>query len=379
MEPRPDPLPLRRHAPTPSWSFVVSQIPQETTMPLILLGLCATLLGPSTAIKLAPPVKVDVRIITDEADAVLAILAKKKSGQPVTDADWQQLFSSEPYKRLKKREAQMRRAFDDQSFRDFVLSERLAQRAGALEKTLAQWKTAEIDGAARRALAYLPPNSRLCAKIYPVIKPRENTFVFETDTDPAIFFFIDPETTREKFENTMAHELHHIGYAANCPSKQTSDEIAKLTPEARSTLEWIGAFGEGFAMLAAAGGPDQHPHAVSKSEDRARWDRDMANFSTDLRKVERFFRDLLDRRLNEEEQRKVGFSFFGVQGPWYTVGWKMSVLIEKTYGRERLIECICDQRKLLPTYNEAAKKYNATAKEPLPLWDSSILERIAGT
>jgi hypothetical protein len=56
----------------------------------------------------------------------------------------------------------------------------------------------------------------------------------------------------------------------------------------------------------------------------------------------------------------------------------MSVLIEKTYGRERLIECICDQRKLLPTYNEAAKKYNATAREPLPLWDASILDRLAG-
>jgi hypothetical protein len=47
----------------------------------------------------------------------------------------------------------------------------------------------------------------------------------------------------------MAHELHHIGYAANCPSKETSEEIAKLAPEARNALKWIGAFGEGFAML----------------------------------------------------------------------------------------------------------------------------------
>ena len=348
-------------------------------MPLILLGLCATLLGPSTALKPNPMSKVVVRIVTDEADAVLAILNKKKQGQPIADADWEQLFSSEPYTRLKKREAQMRRPFTDQAFKDFVLSEQLARRAPALEKTLAEWKTAEIDAAASRALAYLPQDSRLYAKIYPVIKPMKNTFVFETDTDPAIFFFIDPEMTREQFENTMAHELHHIGYSANCPSKQTSDEIAKLPREARTTLQWIGAFGEGFAMLAASGGPDQHPHAVSKKEDRARWDHDMANFSGDLKKVERFFRDLLDRRLNEEEQRKVGFSFFGVQGPWYTVGWKMSALIEKTFGRDRLIECICDQRKLLPTYNEAAKKYNSTAKDPLPLWDASILDRIAGT
>src|SRR5947209_1395370 len=70
---------LRHHGSSPCWSFVVSEITQERTMPLILLGLCAALLGPTTAIKLAPPVKVDVRIITDEADAVLAILGKKKS------------------------------------------------------------------------------------------------------------------------------------------------------------------------------------------------------------------------------------------------------------------------------------------------------------
>ena len=50
----------------------------------------------------------------------------------------------------------------------------------------------------------------------------------------------------------------------------------------------IGAFGEGFAMLAAAGGPDVHPHAVSSPEERARWDKDMLNFNDDLKKVECF-------------------------------------------------------------------------------------------
>ncbi len=30
-------------------------------------------------------------------------------------------------------------------------------------------------------------------------------------------------------------------------------------------------------------------------------------------------------------------SYFGVQGPWYTVGWQMAVIIEKQLGRERLI------------------------------------------
>ena len=138
----------------------------------------------------------------------------------------------------------------------------------------------------------------------------------------------------------------------------------------------IGAFGEGFAMLAAAGSPNVHPHAVSNIDERERWDKDMANFNDDLKKVESFFVDVLDNRLTEDQIGKTYFSFFGTQGPWYTVGWKMSALIEKTYGRAKLIECICDQRKLLPTYNKSAVKYNRRAREPLALWSESLIKGI---
>jgi hypothetical protein len=50
----------------------------------------------------------------------------------------------------------------------------------------------------------------------------------------------------------------------------------------------------------------------------------------------------------------------------------MSVLIEKTYGRAKLIECMCDQRQLLSTYNRAATNYNRTAREPLALWSAAV-------
>lgn len=322
------------------------------------------------------PSAVNVRLMTDEAEAVLAILAKRKVNHPITEADWQRVFSSEGYVRLKQRETAMKRSFEDNDFRSFVLSDQLAERAQSLEETLIRWRGADITGAARLALAYLPKEARIRAKIYPVIKPRENSFVFDVKNDPAIFLYLDPTVSREKFENNLAHELHHIGYGSSCPSKQTSDEVAKLPPNAQEVVKWIGAFGEGFAMLAAAGGPDVHPHAVSSPEERAQWDKDMANFNEDLKKVEKFFLDILENRLAKEEVQGTASSFYGIQGPWYTVGWKMSVLIEKTYGRVKLIKCICDQRKLLSTYNKAAAKHNRKSRDRLPLWSATIISGI---
>jgi hypothetical protein len=52
-----------------------------------------------------------------------------------------------------------------------------------------------------------------------------------------------------------------------------------LQKNARTVSAWLGAFGEGFAVLAAAGGPAVHPHATGTAEDRARWDEDVANFN----------------------------------------------------------------------------------------------------
>jgi len=317
----------------------------------------------------------DVRVVTDEADAVLAILAKKKASEAITDADWQRVLASEGYVRLKKREAAMGRAFEDDAFKTFVLSDKLAERAAAIAHTLNQWKRADVSASAGRALAYLPKGARLRAKIYPVIKPFENSFVFETQANPAIFLYIDPAKTREQFENTLAHELHHIGYSSSCAAHEQSSAFKKLPVNVKTLRQGVGAFGEGAAMLAAAGGPDVHPHATSNAEDHARWDKDMANFNDDLKKVETFFMDILEQRLTEEARiREAGFAFFGVQGPWYTVGWKMAVTIEKTYGRARLIACLCDTRKLLATYNEAAVRYNRTARAPLALWSRALIK-----
>ncbi|MDP4176154.1 MAG: DUF5700 domain-containing putative Zn-dependent protease [Bacteroidota bacterium] len=320
--------------------------------------------------------KIHLKIITDEADQVLSILKKRSMDQQITDDDWKSLFSSEGYLRLKKREQSMKRAFTDEEFKLFVLSDTLLQKKGSLEQTLKQWKKADLNAMAKRALKYLPEGASIKAKIYPVIKPRTNSFVFEMDKDPAIFLFIDPSKTKDKFENTVTHELHHIGYALSCESSEMAKD-SLLNENARITVNWIGAFGEGFAMLAAAGSPDIHPHTFSSQEDRKRWDKDVSNFNNDLKDLEKFFLDILDKKLTKEEIEEKGFSFMGTtQGPWYTVGYKMSVVIEKIFGYQKLIWCICNLKDLLPTYNEAAAKYNSAHGEHLAMWSKDLLEKI---
>lgn len=53
--------------------------------------------------------RLQVPMVTDEADAVLAIVNECAFGQTPADPDWQRLFSSEGYRRLKERDASLQR------------------------------------------------------------------------------------------------------------------------------------------------------------------------------------------------------------------------------------------------------------------------------
>lgn len=322
---------------------------------------------------------VDVRIDTTEAEAVLNILEKREQKDSIEERDWAALFATEGYLRLKKRELGMSRPFTEEAFREFVLSDDLLKRRAKLAETLARWRQISAANAAQKALVYLPRHARITAKIYPVIKPRDNSFVFEIKTDPAIFLFLDPAVTPAKFENTLAHELHHIGFGTACPTADSKTRTERLSAGGQKVVRWISAFGEGLAMLAAADGPDKHPHLVSESTERDRWNRDIANFDTDLRRVEKFFLDLSTGKLTEDEETKTAFSFFGVQGPWYTVGWKMASVVEKTYGREKLIECFCEPETLLATYNAAARRHERKSGEKLGRWSNDLLRALSSS
>jgi len=318
--------------------------------------------------------KVSVSIISDQAEAVLRLLQKRADKEEIADSDWNRIFASEGYRRLKKREQSMSRPFEEAEFQRFVMSDDLLARREQLVETLRRWQAIDPSAAGDKALLYLPRRARITAKIYPVIKPRDNSFVFEVKTDPAIFLYLDPKVSPEKFENTLTHELHHIGFGTACPSPDNETESHGSTTGVRSARAWIGAFGEGLAMLAAAGAYNIHPHIASDPTERADWDASMVSFDSDLKNVEAFLRDVATGRLSGDAENKAGFAFFGVQGPWYTVGWKMASIIEKEYGRDKLIDVSCDRRRLLKTYNSAARKYEAKHDEKLAVWSEDLLD-----
>ena len=321
--------------------------------------------------------RVQFTLNTSEAEAVLAIADKQAGGKPVLDADWQQLFASEPYLRLKKREASMHRDFTDDDFKRFVLSPELGANAAALRRTLEEWKKADLKATAGRILPYLPSTAMVRAKVYPMIKPQHNSFVFETTSaDPAIFLYLDPKTPQAEFENIVAHESHHIGFAD--AGRQYDERIKALPEHAQQAAEWMGAFGEGLAVLAAAGSVDVHPMRDFANEDRVRWDLDMKYVDRELDEVNQFFTDTVDGGFaNPEVANHVGMIFMGYRGPWYTVGYQMGSLIEKRYGRAVLIECMADPRQLLATYNQLAQEQNAGGRAiKLPLWNPKVLEAV---
>ena len=296
--------------------------------------------------------RVQIQMDTAEAEAALKVLDEQAAGHAPTEEDWRSIFDSRAYRRLKEREASLKRSFTDEDFRDFLLTGEAAGRGAELRRTLKDWQRADFNAIAAKMLAYLPPQATIRATIYPVIKPRHNSFVWDLDEDPAIFFFLDPAVTAAQFENTAAHELHHVGLHSISRSYRTM--VAALPEHARMAAEVMGAFGEGFAMLAAAGSSDVHPHAESNPQDRARWDRDMANFDADLRKVDGFLRQIVNGKLSEAEVDEQAMAFFGIQGPWYTVGYRMAAAVEKRRGRPALLQCMEDPRRLLATWNQIA-------------------------
>ncbi len=314
-----------------------------------------------------------VRLQSDEADAALAIIRERVSGASPSREDWRRLFSSQGYLHLRERETSMGRAFTDSSFARFVTSDTVVARYAPLSRTVQALERIDVTAAAARAKAYLPAGTPLGAVLYLEIKPVTNSFVFTgADSIPSIFLYVRTEDTSAQVENIMAHELHHIGLNAACPDQPH----ARATPAQAMLLRFLGAYGEGQAMLAAAGGPDVHPHATDPDSIKRRWDADVARAGSDLAAQSAFFTNVIDGGIaSPDSVRRIASSYFGVQGPWYTVGWLMASTIERELGRTELIATLCDPAAFLGRYDDAARRANARGGA-LPLWDDTLIARL---
>ena len=386
----------RRRPPTALSSLRPRRAPSPAALVLAALAACA----PSAVARdgtgaAAPPAAsaepaVDVRLDLAEAEAAAAITEAPRAGRPSDDAMWERLTASAGYRRLAERERSFGRPFTDSAFRAFLASDTLLARGAALAAAVTRWRTLDVRAAAARAAAYLPPGAPLRATLYPVIKPRDNSFVYDLARDPAIFVYVDPAPRPEQLANTLAHELHHVGYNAACRPAEAAQDSALAALRARGggdsvraarlagALTWSGAFGEGIAMLAAAGGPGVHPHAASADSDRVRWDRDVASAPADVARLSDFFTRVLDGGFADDAAvRAAAAEFYGVQGPWYTVGWLMASTVERAHGRPRLVELLCDPPALMAAYDEvAARGSGAAPGAPLPRWPGALLARL---
>jgi hypothetical protein len=317
---------------------------------------------------------VAIRLVHDEADASLVIVQRHERRQQVGNLEWRALFTSAGYRALAARDSTFGVLRDDSAFARFLLRDSLAARVGELAQRVHDMEELDVTRPARQALSYAPANARIDATIFPVVKPQPNSFVFGPDTAPQLFLFVNVDETPTHFVNRLTHELHHVALNTAC----ANDPAPSLPQPVHALVRNLGAFGEGLAMLAAAGSPDVDANSASDAATRARWDADVRDYPRQFAAIEDFVRAVVDGHITTRDSvRAVAQTLYGAQGPWYVVGWKMAATIERQLGRPALIAAMCDPRILMATFNRAAARANASG-DSLPTWNENLLNALAG-
>jgi hypothetical protein len=317
----------------------------------------------------------DVKKITDEADSAVALASRAAEGRALSSSDIDHLSHTIGFEHLRERESHFGGALSDSALREFVSGLAKSGQSAAYREEVHELATVDVSAAAKKASAYLPRGTTLRARLYLEIKPRPNSFVFTgADSLPSIFLSVQPGKSPAQVMNTLAHELHHIGVSAAC-RRTTPVDSSRVSPPVAVLLDYLTAFSEGRAMLAAAGGPNVHPHAADDDSIRQRWDRDVSHAPADIKELSSFIESVLDGRIaTADSVTQRGDSYFGVQGPWYTVGWLMTSTVERELGRPALIATTCDPVSLLAAYDEAVARAGARAQ--LPSWPKALIERL---
>lgn len=72
----------------------------------------------------------------------------------------------------------MGRGFEDSEFRSFLLSPLSVAKMPEWDRALTSFKQANLQGIAARALEWLPAGSPINARVFPLVKPHANSFVW---------------------------------------------------------------------------------------------------------------------------------------------------------------------------------------------------------
>lgn len=313
-----------------------------------------------------------LNLIEDEIKAVLNILYKRKQGENTEKLDWKRLFSSDGFKLLKQREEDMGNQLKKKAFKDFLLNEIEPEGYDQFQNAYQNLKDINFNKIINKTKRYLPDQAIINTDIIPVIKPASNSFVHNIDNKLVLFLYLKPSISKKELTNKLIHELHHIGLD---DIYQKSD-YTHLPKPVQRMIEWTNAFGEGFAMLAAAGSPAVHPNRFDEQL-KERWDENISNFNRDFKEIEKFLLDILNKNFsNQKDLYDKGFQLMtnnGGQGSWYTVGYKIAVVIEKMTDKKVLTDCMKDFTKLYLTYNKLVVQYNKKYKEKLPQFSEKII------
>ncbi|HXT14227.1 MAG TPA: DUF5700 domain-containing putative Zn-dependent protease [Gemmatimonadaceae bacterium] len=351
-------------------SLLIGRFPSARRAACIFLPAAA--LGSASACR-APirsrspqPLTTTVQLVADESEASVAIIEHHAHAEPVEPSEWRALFNSAGYRALVARDSTFGSPRDDSAFARFLMRDSLAARVRDLSEQVRAMAHLDVTRAAQQALSYAPPNARIVATIFPVVKPQSNSFVFGPDTAPQLFLFVNVDETSAHFFNRLTHELHHVALNTAC----AADPAPTLAEPVHALVRNLGGFGEGLAMLAAAGSPNVDANAESDAATRARWDAGVRAYPRQFAQIEKMVRDVVEGRIaTRDSVRALAQTFYGAQGPWYVVGWKMAATIEQVFGRQTLIAAMCDPRRLMAAYNRAA----ALASTSLPRWDPQLL------
>jgi hypothetical protein len=323
----------------------------------------------------ATAANIHLKLDPSEADRAIQIVEAERSGRPVAERHWKALFATLPYRALRAREASVGAPFTDDEFKAFLGSPAALAEIDTWKRTVAGMKSANMAEIGKRILDWLPSGATLHASVFPEIKPRPNSFVWRSrPSDPPAIFLAVQKQSRNSFRNTVGHELHHIGLDS---LERRQDALqAGLPPQVKLAVKWMSAFGEGEAMLAAAGSTERHPHWEDDAVARARWDSDFMHFNADLKSVQDLLIDILDGKLKTDaEIQKRAAPFWGYQGAWYTLGYEMAALVDKRFGRKSFDQCLLDPRLLLLRYNQVAKEANAQGAS-LETWSPELIEKL---